>query len=177
MDNQELETQEVSTELVMQENIAETSLPITRIELGNNTEDVASRMLGLKSQALDVATRSWTPEKQGEKKMMMFLGGGYSNVPSMNEQGVTISLPYVEFLEAYKDGETNSLRKWRMTPTRIVTMFLQLEGSKEEGYTNLKYKYPTQTVFEIEYLGTVPSKKNPNHKIMDFAIRVPLAAK
>ena len=181
MDNQELETvetQALSTE-VQQEQTTENTLPTTNITMeARSVEDIATDLLGLKSQALDVATRTWTPVNIGEKKMMLFLGGGYSWIPSMDNKNIMICLPYVEFLEAYKDDTGKpALRKWRMSATRIVTMFLQLTGSKEEGFTDLKYKYATHTGWEIEYIALIPSTQNPQRKIMDFAIRVPLISK
>ncbi|WP_375560220.1 hypothetical protein ACE193_21320 [Bernardetia sp. OM2101] len=181
MDNQELETTEtaVSTEVQKQEHITESTLPTTNISIEERSvKDIASDLLGLTSQRLDVATRSWTPDNIGEKKMMLFLGGGVAKMPSKDDPSSTVHVPYVEFLEAYKDKDgEGSLRKWRMTTTRITNMFLQMEGSKEEGFTSLSYKYATQTGWEIEFIGFVPSKKNADRKIMDFAIRVPQASK
>ncbi|WP_338813264.1 hypothetical protein V9L05_18130 [Bernardetia sp. Wsw4-3y2] len=180
MDNQELETTEtaVSTE-VQQEQATESILPTTNISMeARSVDDIANDLLELKSQRLDVATRSWSPLNVGEKKMMLFLGGGVAKMPSKDDPSVTVNVPYVEFLEAYKDtDEKPSLRKWRMTTTRITNMFLQMEGNKEEGFTSLSYKYATQTGWEIEFIGLVPSKKNADRKIMDFAIRVPQASK
>ncbi len=171
-----VETQETAlSEVQSQENV-ESNIPTTNIEIEKRSiDDIASDLLSLKSQPFNLLTKTWTPEVIGEKKMMLFVGGGYSWVPSMNEPHTPICLPYVEFIEAFldKDG-SRQLCKWRMTTSRITNFFLQLTGSKEEGFTDLKYKYKPQTAWEIEYIGQVPSKKNPVHKIMDFAVRLPI---
>ncbi|MEH0156521.1 hypothetical protein V6R21_20400 [Limibacter armeniacum] len=150
----------------------------TKINLDNqvkadltNADDVLQAMQDAEAAPLNMSGDVWNPTLMNESRRLMFMGHDFCTFESKYGNKDVLTLPYVQFAEAYVDStQKTQIRIVSTARASIVNFFLQYN---KKANTITGYRQPQKSAWLVTYQGVIVKgdKNIHNYSINPLVIK------